>query len=103
VLAVSSSWSEQGTVVLHVAGEVDAATAPELARTLASVWATAPCQVVLDLSDVGFLGTAGLAELLHAAERAEADQVRLRLVGGSRCVDRALQVAGLSSPGVRQR
>jgi anti-sigma B factor antagonist len=86
--------------VLHVAGEVDAVTAPELAGALAPLWATAPGApglVVLDLSEVGFLGTAGLFELAHAAERAEADQVTLRLVGGPRCVERALEVAGLSS------
>lgn len=95
-LTVSSSRPEQGVVVLHVVGEVDAATAPELAAALGPVWSMRPSRVVLDLSGVGFLGTAGLSELLSAVERAELEQVSLRLVGGPRCVERALRVAGLA-------
>jgi anti-sigma B factor antagonist len=97
VLARSSSRPEQDTIVLHIVGEIDAVTAPALTAALARIWATQPGVVVLDMSEVGFLGTAGLSELLNAAERAEATHASLRLVGGPRCVERALQVAGLSS------
>jgi anti-anti-sigma factor len=95
LLQVSSSRPEPDTVIVNVAGEVDAATAPEVGRVLDAVWASAPSVVVLDLSLVSFLGTAGLAELQDAADRADADRVTLRLVGGPRPVERALRIAGL--------
>ncbi|WP_186382761.1 STAS domain-containing protein [Amycolatopsis rhizosphaerae] len=94
-LNVSLSRPAQGAIVVHVAGEVDAATAPDLAAALGPIWSSRPARVVLDLSGVSFLGTAGLSELLFAAERAELEQVTLRLVG-PHCVRRALRAAGLT-------
>jgi anti-sigma B factor antagonist len=96
LLQIASSQPEPGSVLLEVGGEIDAASAPELAAALGPVWAKAPTRVVLDLSRVTFLGTAGLAELLRAADRADSAALVLRLVGGTRCVDRAVEVAGLA-------
>ncbi|GAB2993901.1 STAS domain-containing protein [Amycolatopsis acidiphila] len=96
LLQISSTQPEPGSLVVEVDGEVDAASAPELSVALEPVWAAVSTRVVLDLSRVTFLGTAGLAELLRAADRADAAGVALRLVGGTRCVDRAIEVAGLA-------
>jgi anti-sigma B factor antagonist len=51
--------------------------------------------VVLDLSQVTFLGSAGLAVLVAAKDDAERRGHRLRLVCGSRIVTRALEATGL--------
>jgi anti-sigma B factor antagonist len=95
LLEITSSRPEPGIVVVEVSGEIDAVSAPELTMALEPVWAPAPARVVLDLSRVTFLGTAGMGELLRAADRADSAEVLLRLVGGTRCVDRAITVAGL--------
>lgn len=94
---ISFAEPEPGVHVLGVGGEIDAASAPALARALDAVWAEVPARVVLDLSEVTFLGTAGLAELLRAADRADSEGVAFRVVGGSRCVDRAIEVVGLAT------
>ncbi|GHF47650.1 anti-sigma B factor antagonist [Amycolatopsis bartoniae] len=96
LLHITTNTPEPGVVVVDVRGEVDASSVPDLATALEKVWAAAPGRVVVDLSRVTFLGTAGLSALLDARERAEADDFVLRLVGGSRCVDRAVEVAGLA-------
>ena len=51
--------------------------------------------LVLDLSDVTFLGSAGLAVLVAAKDSADARGHTLRLVCGSRIVTRALEATGL--------
>ncbi|SFI97800.1 anti-anti-sigma factor [Amycolatopsis sacchari] len=97
LLRLSSSTPRPGVVVVEANGEIDAATAPQLTTALEPVWASAPGRVVLDLSRVTFLGTAGLGALLRAADHADTAEVVLRLVGGTRCVDRAVEVAGLGA------
>ena len=83
-----------GARVVHVVGEIDTLTAPLLRDQLAEQIAASPL-LVLDLSDVTFLGSAGLAVLVAGKDDAERRGHTLRLVCGSRIVTRALQATGL--------
>ena len=56
---------------------------------------TSSALLVLDLSDVTCLGSAGLAVLVAAKDGADARGHTLRLVCGSRIVTRALEATGL--------
>ena len=80
--------------VLHVVGEIDTLTAPLLRAQLDAHVSRTPL-LVLDLTDVTFLGSAGLAVLVAAKDDAESRDHRLRIVPGSRIVVRALQATGL--------
>ena len=80
--------------VLHVVGEIDTLTAPLLRAQLDAQIPTNPL-LVLDLTEVTFLGSAGLAVLVAAKDEAELRDHRLRIVPGSRIVVRALQATGL--------
>ena len=80
--------------VVHVVGEIDTLTAPVLRAQLEEHLPTVPL-LVLDLSDVTFLGSAGLAVLVAAKDDADRRGHRLRLVCGSRIVTRALEATGL--------
>jgi anti-sigma B factor antagonist len=83
-----------GARVLHVVGEVDTLTAPVLRTRLDEHLAEVEL-LVLDLTDVTFLGSAGLAVLVAARDDADRFGHRLRLVPGSRIVVRALEATGL--------
>jgi anti-sigma B factor antagonist len=83
-----------GARVLHVVGEVDTLTAPVLRTRLDEHLAEVEL-LVLDLTDVTFLGSAGLAVLVGARDEADRVGHRLRLVPGSRIVVRALEATGL--------
>lgn len=50
--------------------------------------------LVLDLSEVKFLGVAGLELLAYVRQRAASRSIAVCLVGGPVCVDRALRAAG---------
>jgi anti-sigma B factor antagonist len=80
--------------VVHVVGEIDTLTAPVLRAQLDEHIPAVPL-LVLDLSDVTFLGSAGLAVLVAAKDAADAREHTLRLVCGSRIVTRALEATGL--------
>ena len=80
--------------VVHVVGEIDTLTAPVLRTRLDEQVAAVPL-LVLDLSDVTFLGSAGLAVLVAAKDEADRRRHTLRLVPGSRIVTRALEATGL--------
>lgn len=80
--------------VLHVVGELDTLTAPLLQVRLLDQQAQVG-HLVLDLSDVTFLGSAGLAVLVGAKDDAENRGCRLVVVPGSRIVKRALEATGL--------
>jgi anti-sigma B factor antagonist len=80
--------------VVHVVGEIDTLTAPVLRAQLDEHLPVVQL-LVLDLSDVTFLGSAGLAVLVAAKDAADARSHTLRLVCGSRIVVRALEATGL--------
>ena len=83
-----------GVVVATVSGEVDMLTAPSLRDVVTSE--LADCAVlVIDLSGVAFLGSAGLAVLVEASHEAQRRQVELRVVATGRSVRRPLEITGL--------
>ena len=74
-------------------GDLDSVTADDLAALLSDrLWA-APEHLTVDLSEVDFLGVAGVHVLLHAALQAEQNGADLRVVTGTNlAVRRALRV-----------
>jgi anti-sigma B factor antagonist len=84
-------------VLLTVDGELDTLTAPRLAAELDAALDVALAEgatVVVDLSEVTFLASSGLAVLVEGARRAAPSPGRLHLVVASRAVTRPLEVTG---------
>lgn len=88
---------ENHSVVVRAAGELDMLTAPRLSTQLdlAEAIVVPPAPVVLDLSGLMFLGSAGLSVLLAHHERCAKLGSRLEIVPGGRAVTRPLEVTGL--------
>nr|WP_052478750.1 STAS domain-containing protein [Kibdelosporangium sp. MJ126-NF4]CEL20485.1 Anti-sigma F factor antagonist (spoIIAA-2); Anti-sigma B factor antagonist RsbV [Kibdelosporangium sp. MJ126-NF4]CTQ97709.1 Anti-sigma F factor antagonist (spoIIAA-2); Anti-sigma B factor antagonist RsbV [Kibdelosporangium sp. MJ126-NF4] len=82
-------------VVLHVTGEIDMSTAPVLAEACDQAIESANSRLVVDLSDVTFFGSAGLAVLLDVRQRGEQAGVQVRLVAAGRAVLRSIEIAGM--------
>ena len=81
--AFTCSQSQAGDEVwLHVAGELDVATAPHLQRTLRAAQEATP-HVVVDLRDVTFIGMAGVRTIAAAGDRARRAGHRLVVVSGA--------------------
>jgi anti-sigma B factor antagonist len=94
-LVVSSRTAEDGTVIVAAVGEVDAFTAALLRSVLDAQLVRQPPELVLDLSGIRFLGSAGLAVLVETQKAASVRDVPLRLIATNRAVTRPLEVTGL--------
>ncbi|MFD9706150.1 STAS domain-containing protein [Lentzea sp. NPDC059081] len=94
----TTSESKGDTVLVHVAGELDHATASELAGCLkAAVRAVVPpAPVVVDLSGVRFLGAAGIGLLLDQQDACLRLGSALVVVANTSAVLRPLQVLELT-------
>jgi anti-sigma B factor antagonist len=80
---------------LIVAGEVDCTSAPQVGAVLDELVDAAPRDVVVDLTAVTFLDSAGLCTLAVAHRKALAAGGRLRVLAATRAVMRPLQITGL--------
>jgi anti-sigma B factor antagonist len=88
---------ENHSVVVRASGELDLLTASRLSTQLelAEAIVVPPAPVVLDLTGITFMGSAGLSVLLVHHERCAALGSRLEVVPGGRSVTRPLEMTGL--------
>jgi anti-sigma B factor antagonist len=84
--------------IVAVRGELDLATAPLLERTLAKLVDDQSCHsIVIDLRDLDFMGSAGLAVLLDAQDHARRRGGEIVLARPSSAVVKTIHIAGLRS------
>ncbi|GAA0898510.1 STAS domain-containing protein [Pseudonocardia zijingensis] len=82
------------TAVLAARGEVDSLTAPDFRAAIEELLEASERVLVIDLTEVRFLASSGLAALIAAAHAAEDRGIRLRLVISNRAVRRPLEITG---------
>ena len=85
---------DEGKLVLAIAGELDALTAPGADQTAQRALADKPAVLVLDLTQVRFLGSAGLSMLLATHQRA-APHSEVRIVAATQPSQRSIELTGL--------
>lgn len=81
--------------VVAVEGELDLVTADQLWEELATVLAEHDGPLVLDLTELGFCDSVGLAVLVRVHNALQARGQRLVIARPTAMVDRILQVSGL--------
>jgi anti-anti-sigma factor len=77
-------------------GELDMSTSAKLDDAVREAEATDAKRIVIDLTAVTFMDSSGLKVLLEAGARARANSNRLRLVRGSRRVQRVFELTKTS-------
>jgi anti-anti-sigma factor len=85
---------QSGVIVLTPHGRIDTTTAGALETRLASALTGASPQLVVDLSGVDYISSAGLRVLLVAARRVQATGGRLALCSMGQPVRQVFQLAG---------
>lgn len=87
--------ADDRAVVIHAIGELDHTTSPRLADELANAaHEAAELPLVLDLTGISFIASAGIAVLVEHHQHRRANH-HLRIVVGDSVVARALQRTGL--------
>jgi anti-sigma B factor antagonist len=80
---------------VHVAGELDLVTTPQLERTLGNPGSRGRL-VVLDLRELSFIDSSGVHAIVNASSRVRRAGRRLVLLRGPPCVDRLFTLTGSS-------
>jgi anti-anti-sigma factor len=99
-LRISVHHPNAAAVIVRVTGELDTLTAPAVNAHLTAAQAelAAPTTVVLDLSDLTFMSSAGLALLvMHHEQCAEQGRRLLVVTGNNRSVLRPVRITGLDT------
>lgn len=82
-------------VVIEARGDLDMGAVPALEEKLLVEEASGADRIVLDLSELSFIDSSGLAAVLGAARRSSEDGNRLRVVAGDGHVAKMLRLTGI--------
>jgi anti-sigma B factor antagonist len=88
---------DRDRVVVRVAGELDMAAAPAVAAAVDELLGARFARVVIDLSDLSFLDSAGVHMLVSVHHAAAERTCELSLVRGPRNVQRVFELTGADS------
>jgi anti-sigma B factor antagonist len=95
---MKTSILQDGEVtVVAVSETVDALTAPELTRTLSQQIAEGHCHLVVDLTNVEFMSSAGLRTLLGGVKESRTNGGDLRIASVNAGIDKVLKMSGFHS------
>jgi anti-anti-sigma factor len=85
---------QDGVAVLRVGGDIDLATVPALEAAIDEALGERPKALVIDLSGVDFLASAGLQALV-ATHNSVSESARFAVVADSAATSRPIQLTGL--------
>jgi anti-sigma B factor antagonist len=86
---------ERGVCLISARGEFDAATTPEFREKLEGLITDGKPKVIIDLNEVGFIDSSGLATLVHAFKHARATGGTLALAGLKPAVRKVFELTRL--------
>ena len=91
---INEQWHGR-TVVISVSGVLDMLTSPQLEASLTASLNRSPVAIIVDLTDVDFLASAGMGVLVTARDLA-GDDVRFAVVASGPATSRPLTLVGLA-------
>lgn len=83
------------TVVLRVSGALDQMTAPSLATHVDIALMNAPAVLIVDLTDVDFMSSAGISLLVEAHNLTVKTPTALRVVADGHATSRPMHIVGV--------
>ena len=91
---ISEEWFGR-TVVLGASGVIDMLTSPQLEASIATSLKKNPTAIIVDLTDVEFLASAGMGVLVAARDQA-APEIGFGVVASGPATSRPLKLVGLA-------
>lgn len=91
---INQKWVGR-TVVISVSGDLDMLTSPQLESSITTSLRKNPAAMIIDLTDVDFLASAGMGVLVAACDQAKG-AVRFGVVADGPATSRPLRLVGLA-------
>ena len=89
--------NEGGVVVVRPQGEVDLASSPQLRAKLTELIGGKPTRMILDLSQVSYMDSSGVATLVEAMQQCRRNSATLALAGLQARVRSVFEIARLDT------
>ena len=93
VLQLDEQWMAQ-VAVIAASGDLDMLTAPKLRDAVAAALKKKPTGLIIDLSTLEFLGSAGMQVLMET--RNQTPEIRFAVVADGPATSRALAITGIT-------
>ena len=91
----SENWVGRVAVVA-VSGELDMLTAPQVREAVQSALSQSPAGLIIDLTAVEFLGSAGMQVLMEAHNQTRGTETRFAVVADGPATSRPLKITGIT-------
>lgn len=91
-----TTTEHDAVTVLALSGSLDATTADQADELLAAQFSNQRYKLVVDMSEIEFMSSAGLRSLLSALQTARQAGGDVRLAGGSDNIKRVLEFSGFT-------
>jgi anti-anti-sigma factor len=88
---------EQDVSIVSVSGRIDAITAPDFEKSLDELIAQGDRVLLIDLSDLGYISSAGLRSILSSAKKLKALSGEILFTGLQGPVEEVFQISGFKS------
>ena len=85
------------TIILHVKGRADTNASPDFEAALMDAIARAQGPLILDLSDLDYIASAGLRVILMGAKKVKADDGKMLLCGLRDNIKKVFEISGFMS------
>ena len=95
-MKVDVSEKKPGVFVIAIDGEVDMSTSPDVRKALLPAFKNA-AHVIVDLSEVPYMDSSGIATLVEGLQQARKGNVRFTLAGTRTPVEAVFELAYLKS------
>ncbi|MGV0795175.1 STAS domain-containing protein [Mycolicibacterium sp. XJ1819] len=82
--------------VVAASGDLDMLTAPQLRDAVQSALGKEPSALIVDLTQVNFLGSAGMQILMEAHNQTDGSQTRFAVVADGAATSRPLKITGIT-------
>lgn len=96
-MELSIDRTDNGVVVVAVSGEIDMNTSPEVRSVLSPLFTEKPRALVVDLSEVNYMDSSGIATLVEGLQWSHRSEIPFRLSGMTAAVKDVFEMARLES------
>lgn len=82
--------------VVAASGDLDMLTAPQLREAVEATLSKSPAGLIVDLTEVDFLGSAGMQVLMEAHNQTDGTETRFAVVADGPATSRPLKITGIA-------
>ena len=94
---IQVSEKKPGVVIVSLTGDLDMSSSPQVRNTLLSTFRKKVSHLIVDLAEVPYIDSSGIATFVEALQLARKGQIRFSLAGANQTVESIFDLAYLKN------